>query len=123
MARVRRVYADTSVYGGVFDPEFEAHSSAFFEQVHRGRFGLVSSALVEDELAEAPERVRAYYASLGALLELAEVTAETADLQNAYLDAGILSERSAEDALHVALATIARCDLLVSWNYRHIVHI
>ena len=27
------------------------------------------------------------------------------------------------DALHVALATVARCTVLVSWNFRHIVHL
>jgi hypothetical protein len=33
-----RVYADTSVFGGCFDPEFEAASTAFFREVAAGRF-------------------------------------------------------------------------------------
>jgi hypothetical protein len=47
---------------------------------------------------------------------------DAAALQEAYLKAGILSARSEDDALHVAIATVARCSLIVSWNFRHIVH-
>ena len=43
-------------------------------------------------------------------------------LQRAYLSAGIVGPKSSDDALHVALATIAEADLIVSWNFRHIVH-
>jgi hypothetical protein len=28
----------------------------------------------------------------------------------------------ASDALHVALATVTHADMIVSWNFRHIVH-
>ena len=38
-----RVYADTSVYGGVFDEEFAEASRTFFEQVRGGRFRLILS--------------------------------------------------------------------------------
>ena len=53
-----RVYADTSVYGGVFDPGIDAASQEFFAQVKAGRFQLVVSDVVVDELQEAPARVR-----------------------------------------------------------------
>jgi len=47
---------------------------------------------------------------------------EALQLQTAYLTAGILTPTWADDALHVALATVMQCDLIVSWNFRHIVH-
>jgi hypothetical protein len=40
----------------------------------------------------------------------------------AYLDAGIVTKKSTADVLHVALATVAKCQLIVSWNFKHIVH-
>jgi len=49
-------------------------------------------------------------------------TAEAIALQREYLAAGILTAKSADDALHVALATVHQCTLIVSWNFRHIVH-
>ena len=48
------VYADTSVYGGVFDEEFAEPSGAFFSEIRHGRFSLVLSPLVADELEDAP---------------------------------------------------------------------
>jgi hypothetical protein len=54
--------------------------------------------------------------------EIAEVTQEALDLRDLYLKHGIVSLRYADDALHVALATISACALIVSWNFKHIVH-
>ena len=44
------------------------------------------------------------------------------ELQQKYLDAGIVTQKSTEDALHVAIASVSNCDLIVSWNFKHIVH-
>jgi hypothetical protein len=43
-------------------------------------------------------------------------------LQDAYLSASVVSKRYANDALHVAQATIARADVIVSWNFKHLVN-
>lgn len=117
-----RVYADTSVYGGAFDTEFAAASMKFFEEVRVGRFSLVTSPLVDDELVKAPATVRGLFDSLRATTEVVPIDASMVELQIAYLTAGIVSENSAEDALHVASATISACGLLLSWNFKHIVH-
>jgi len=42
-------------------------------------------------------------------------------LQAAYLKAGIVSVKWQADALHVALASVGRCKVIVSWNFKHIV--
>ena len=47
---------------------------------------------------------------------------EAQELQQAYLDAGILTPKWEDDALYVALATVSGCKMIVSWNFRHIVH-
>jgi len=51
-----RVYADTSVFGGPFDEEFQTVSRTFFEQVRSGRFKLITSALVQEEVDPALHR-------------------------------------------------------------------
>jgi predicted nucleic acid-binding protein len=122
MLRVPRVYADTSVFGGVFDEEFAEPSRAFFELVRQGRFRLVISPVVEAELQTAPAQVRALLEEVGALAEVGQETEEAVRLQQAYLGAGIVTPRSATDALHVAQATVAGCAMIVSWNFRHIVN-
>ena len=118
---IPRVYADTSVFGGVFDEKFATPSRRFFDQVRAGRFHLVISALVEEELAAAPPQVRELYDEMLALAEVVGITEEATELRQAYLDVGILTPRAVADALHVALASAADCALIVSWNLLMIV--
>jgi predicted nucleic acid-binding protein len=117
-----RVYADTSVYGGVFDEEFARPSREFFDQVRAGRFHLVGSAVVQEELAVAPDRVKEFAAQIWPLVESAPGGEEALRLRRAYIEAGIVTRKSLADALHVALAVTSGCDLIVSWNFKHIVH-
>jgi len=120
--RVIRVYAETSVFGGVFDEEFRDASRTFFEEVRSGRFDLVVSSVVQDELEPAPSQVRRFFESVAGNTNRIRATREAVDLQQAYLDAGILGPKATTDALHVALATVSGCSLIVSWNFGHIVH-
>lgn len=122
-ANLTRVYADTSVYGGVADEEFaQPPSQAFFDEVREGRFRLVISALVREELQGAPGEIHLLFEEMRGAAEIADITEEALQLQRAYLQAGILMPQWQADALHVATATVARCQLIVSWNFKHIVH-
>ena len=53
--------------------------------------------------------------------EIISITPEALALADAYQQHGILTPKFYADGLHIALATIAEVDLLVSWNFRHIV--
>jgi len=117
-----RVYADTSVFGGIYDEEFKEPSRTFFEQVKSGQFVLVTSAVVQDEMVAAPPTVRRFFEEMLGLAEVADITESALDLRDAYLQAKIVTPKYSDDALHVALATVAECALIVSWNFQHIVH-
>ncbi len=120
--RVLRAYADTSVFGGAFDPEFADASRMFFEQVERGQFELITSAVVQAEIEPAPPEVREFFDRALDWAEVVDMSDEALRLRRAYLDAEILDTAQATDALHVALASSSACGLIVSWNFRHIVH-
>ena len=120
--RQLRVYADTSVFGGVFDPEFSAPSKKFFDEVGAGRFVLVISPVVEEELKQAPDTIRSFFASVAEFASEVEITREAIALQQQYIERGVVAERSLTDALHVAMATVSECELIVSWNFKDIVH-
>nr|VFJ96969.1 MAG: PIN domain-containing protein [Candidatus Kentron sp. H]VFJ97546.1 MAG: PIN domain-containing protein [Candidatus Kentron sp. H]VFK03028.1 MAG: PIN domain-containing protein [Candidatus Kentron sp. H] len=117
-----KVYADTSVFGGVFDEKFAGPTGQFFAEIDAGRFTLVTSAIVEAEIEPAPDRIRGFFTRYESIAEIAQVTEEALSLQWQYIDSGIVTPKSAEDALHVALATVSGCALIVSWNFKHIVH-
>jgi predicted nucleic acid-binding protein len=118
-----RVYIDTSVVGGCHDKEFLRESRALLEMARNGNITLLVSELLVTELDNAPQRVRDVLAALPAKsFEAVEVSLEAEELQNAYLHAEVVGSKHENDALHVALATVARADLIVSWNFKHIVH-
>ena len=117
-----RAYADASVFGGVFDDEFRLASRAFFDLVRGGRFELVASDVVRRELQAAPSEVWRFFLEMVGFADVIEITADVLQLQEAYLSAGIVTRNWADDALHVAVASAAECDVIVSWNFRHIVH-
>ena len=118
-----RVYADTSVFGGCFDDEFAGESQRFFQEVRTGRFLLVVSQMTLFELREAPAKVREVLTQLPPeTVEIIENTEEVAVLRDAYVSAGVLGESSIQDAAHVAAASVGDVDLIVSWNFKHIVH-
>lgn len=117
-----RVYADTSVFGGIFDDEFDRPTRVFFNLVAVGRLKLVTSALVTRELAQAPLRVRQFHGKVAKKAERAPITRAALKLREAFIAAGIVGPASLADALHVALAVVSECPVLVSWNCKHIVH-
>jgi rRNA-processing protein FCF1 len=119
----QRVYIDTSVIGGCFDDEFAVWSNGLFEDFRNGLFQPVLSKVVAIEIEKAPESVKDKFSDLieyGA--EILETTSEIRELAGMYLKRGILSEKCLDDLLHIATATIANVDMLVSWNFNHIVH-
>jgi hypothetical protein len=117
-----RVYADTSVYGGVFDDDFTEASTVFFNLVRKGVYSLCVSDVVHQELSRAPEKVVSLFNEYLQFAQLLDIDQDALDLQNAYISAGILSEKWYDDALHVALATVSECNVIVSWNFKHIVN-
>jgi hypothetical protein len=120
--RLQSAYTDTSVFGGVFDEEFMAISRDFFNLVQQGRFELMVSDISRKEIASAPAQVRSFFDEMLPLLRMVPVDEEVLRLRDAYVSAGIVSAKWADDAGHVAAATIGAADLIVSWNFKHIVH-
>jgi predicted nucleic acid-binding protein len=120
--RVPRVYTDTSVFGGVFDDEFQEVSRAFFALGRSQALRVVTSALIATEIERAPAQVREFFTEMMRYAEIVDVSPDAETLAQSYLASGILPARSASDALHVALATVARCTMIVSWNFRDIVN-
>ena len=48
---------------------------------------------------------------------------EAIKLAEIYITEGALTNKSYNDALHIALATLNNADVLASWNFKHIVNL
>jgi hypothetical protein len=120
----RRIYTDTSVIGGCLDVEFEEASRQLMDMFKMGEAILVLSDLMLVELQEAPADVRAVLEEVPeAHREYIELTEEATVLAQQYIDAGVIGAAKRVDAQHIAIATISRVEVLVSWNFRHIVNL
>ena len=120
--KLPRLYIDTSVIGGCLDDEFAADSTRLVNQAKGKRVIFVLSDGVFEELLKAPKEVQDVLRSIpDEAIEVLMETALVAELRDAYLTAKILGPKSRMDAMHVAYATTARVDAIVSWNFKHIV--
>ena len=55
-------------------------------------------------------------------LEILRVNAEIIALANSYISNNVVSQNYYDDSLHIAFATVYQLDMLVSWNFKHIVN-
>ncbi len=121
--KTQRIYIDTSVIGGCFDKEFAPWSNGLMKEFRLGHLKPVVSDTVTVELIKAPENVRKQYAQLIEYgVELVEEDERVTRLVQAYRKRKILNDKFENDMMHIALATVFKVDVLVSWNFKHIVH-
>jgi len=118
-----RVYIDTSVIGGCLDEEFSPWSNILFEEFRAGLKIPVVSDITMQEIEMAPLEVQKVVESVSDKLESVLLDREAAVLAKAYLDEKIITDKYLLDAQHIALASIEKVDVLVSWNFKHIVNL
>jgi predicted nucleic acid-binding protein len=86
----------------------------------KSQFDVYLSVLVIEEVkggdAEAVQRRQQAISGLPIL----EINEAAEQLAKQLLDERLIPESSAEDALHIALATVHGMDFLLTWNFRHI---
>ncbi len=120
----RRIYTDTSVIGGCLDVEFRGPSLRLLDLFKSGHAVIILSDLTRFELDAGPAAVRRVLDEVTeANREYVELTEEAAGLADRYIKEGVLGRSKHVDAQHIAIATCARVDVLVSWNFRHIVNL
>jgi predicted nucleic acid-binding protein len=119
----QRIYIDTSVLGGCLDEEFRECSRSLIDRFSQGKAIAVISELTLLELKDTPEPVQKILKELPEeSIQYVELTKDASDLARRYIAEGVLGEERLVDAQHIAIATVERVDVLVSWNFKHIVN-
>jgi predicted nucleic acid-binding protein len=122
--RQQRIYIDTSVVGGFFDAKFEKETKLLFQMLVNKEIKFVISELLREELKGAPEHVRTLLDNYDEnSFEIVALTDEAKELAEKYIAEKVVGKTSLDDCRHIAIATINKVDILVSWNFRHIVNI
>lgn len=121
---IKRVYIDTSVYGGYFDKEFEKATIPFFNKIIEEKVKIITSDILELEIYQAPSFISDFFESIPSqLIERVELSNEAKNLALKYIEEKVVGKTSLTDCQHISLATIYRVDALISWNFKHIVNI
>ena len=120
--RTLPIYLDSSVIGGYFDAEFEDATGKLWLEMEAGTYRFLSSLLVDQEIADAPQRVQDLMAATFNQADLLPITPEVEELAAAYMVQKIVPVRYEDDATHVAIASVHQIGLLASWNFKHLVN-
>ncbi len=119
-----KVYTDTSVIGGCFDEEFKHWSNSLFSEFISGTKLILLSDLTLQELEFARQEVREKVKEIPNQNRIAiGITDNAIKLAETYINEGALTNKSYNDALHIAIATINNSEVLASWNFKHIVNL
>ena len=121
---IPRVYIDTSVIGGCLDDEFALCSKLLFDEFRNRIKIAVVSDLTMRELETTPKNVRKILATIpDENLENVVLSEDAEKLALAYLKNKVVTQKHLADAQHIAIASVERVDVLVSWNFKQIVNL
>ena len=120
-----RYYVETSVWNFLLEedrPERREVTKRFFDHV-KGLSVIAISDVVTREIARAPQVKRM---ALERLIQrhapvLLEETPEVLVLADRYIAEGLIPAKYVNDALHVAVAVVHEQDVVLSWNFEHLV--
>jgi len=119
-----RLYFDTSIFGGYFDDEFNKWTIPLFEEIKKKRHVVVISNVTISELEKAPDRVGGLLNIIpGEVIEFVSAERNAEYLASLYVKEDVIARKYIVDALHIATATLNRVDVLVSWNFKHMVNL
>lgn len=125
--KTEKVYLDTSVISYLYQqdvPEKMEDTLKLWEYFKAGKYEVYISDVVVNEINECEER------KLKILLDylkqidynIIETDENTIALAEKFINFGILKQKSFDDCQHIAAAIMAGCDIIISWNFKHIVN-
>jgi len=122
-----KIYLDTSVVSHLFaddTPDKMDDTNKLWEDFKAGKYEIFISAITAEEIQKCSEPRRSKMAErLGEIdFQVLEETDEINNLANEYLNNGVLTKKSMDDCLHIAYAVVMNCDIIISWNFKHLVN-
>lgn len=126
--RKLKVYLDTSVISYLYQedsPEKMRDTLLLWELFHQEKYEVYISDIVLNEIGNCAEN------KLSLLLDylnqihynIISINEETIALAEKFIDFGILKQKSFDDCQHIAAAILSGCDIITSWNFKHIVNV
>ena len=119
---IRKIYIDTSVFGGYFDEEFDSDTKLFFDKVVLINIQVIISDVLETEIYKGATFIIDFFESIENVVRVKLSDIEK-NLAEKYITEKVVGRTSLADCQHIAIVTVANVDVLVSWNFKHIVNL
>ena len=123
-----KLYLDTSVLNFALshNPSLEVHKKATVDllgQIQDGTYeGFISDQVIA-EINRAPTQIAESLTELVNKLDVESLSLsdEAEKLADKYVAEGIIPVKYRDDALHIAIASVNDMDVIISWNFQHMV--
>jgi predicted nucleic acid-binding protein len=128
MEKKLKIYLDTSIISYLDQqdvPERMAETHTLWDKIKAGRFDVVLSTVTTREIDDCDEQKRnTLYEYLAEIhFSTVEVNERVMEIAGRIVNFGILKQKSFDDCQHIAAAITSGCDIIVSWNFKHIVNV
>jgi len=125
--RKLKLYLDTSTISHLFaddTPDKKRDTNLLWDDLINAKHDIFISPVVIDEIENCDEPKRSHmFERLGQIqFQILQRTDEVIRLADEYIAGGVLREKSYADCLHIAFAVVYNCDIIISWNFRHLVN-
>ncbi len=99
-----------------------AHQQITYEwwKKRRHDFDIFISQFVIDEAGQGDKEASIERLKMLSEFDLLDITDEVTDFASAILDAGIIPQKAATDAAHIAIAAVHNMQFLMTWNCAHL---
>lgn len=122
-----KIYLDTSVISYLFaedTPDKMKYTLDLWEDIKNNKYNVIISETTFKEINACSNDKKIKIHNKIKLIKYQKVleTKKTDILAHRYISEGVLTNKSYNDCLHIASAVINNCDLIISWNFRHLVN-
>jgi len=122
-----RIYLDTSVISHLDAPDApdkQEDTRSLWNDIQDGKYEVYISPVdvLELERCSEPKRSGLERQLQAIPYTLLQETEEVIGLASQYLEAGVLRKKSFDDCQHIAYACVHNCDMIISWNFKHMVN-
>jgi predicted nucleic acid-binding protein len=126
--RKLKVYLDTSVVSYLYQvdaPEKMQNTLDLWKLFKNKVYEVYISDIVIREISGCnEEKLKILLDYLDQIdYNIIETDEDTVELAGKFIDFGILKQKSFDDCQHIAAAILAGCDIITSWNFKHIVNV
>jgi predicted nucleic acid-binding protein len=123
-----KIYLDTSIISYLDQqdaPEKMAETHKLWNKIKTGVFDVVISSVTTRELDDCDEeKQNTLYDYLAEIsFDTVAVNEKIMEIAGQIVDFDILKRKSFDDCQHIAAAIISECDIIVSWNFKHLVNV